>query len=154
MMPEAIRKFQYQGRSALQLPAERGAFATLKTWLSDIAGELELSEKTRKQLLIAADEIFTNIATYGYPRQGGSAEVKVEFDIAQQILTIEFIDAGVAYNPLESAAPDVSKPLAERQAGGLGIFMVKKLMDSVEYRREDGCNRLILKKCLNKGMHP
>lgn len=150
-MPESVRKFQYQGRDALQLPAEREAFATLKAWLSDIAGELELPEKTRKQLLIAADEIFTNIATYGYPRQGGSAEVKVAFDVVPQVLAIEFIDTGVAYNPLENAAPDVSKPLAERNVGGLGIFMVKKMMDSVEYRRADGCNHLILKKCLNRG---
>lgn len=150
-MTDPIRRFQYHGADALSLPAEREAFTTLKTWLSDIAGELNVTEKTRKQLLIAADEIFTNIASYGYPRAGGKAEIEVEFNFSEQILSVKFIDTGIAYNPLESAAPDVSSPVAERQVGGLGIFMVKKLMDSVSYRREGTKNILLMTKKIVRG---
>lgn len=147
-MADVIRKFQYHGKDSLSLPAERNAFITLKTWISGIAEELELAEKTTKQLLIAADEIFSNIASYGYPREGGTAEVTVEFNFTQRFLSMTFLDAGVAYNPLEVAEPDVSKPLAERQIGGLGIFIVKKLMDSVEYRRENNLNILTMTKSI------
>ncbi len=150
-MPATIRKFQYYGLDTLQLPNEREAFTTLKTWLSNISEELGLPEKTKKQLLIVADEIFTNIVTYGSLRQDGTVEVKVEFDFALQTLNMTFIDQGIAYNPLEATSPDISKPLSERQTGGLGIFMVKKIMDSVEYLRENDQNYLILKKRLNNG---
>lgn len=147
-MPDNIRKFQYHGKDSLSLPAERNAFITLKTWLSDIAQELELTEKMTKQLLIAADEIFTNIASYGYPQEGGTAEVTVEFNFSQRLLSMTFSDNGIAYNPLESSAPDISKPLVERQIGGLGVFIVKKLMDSVEYRRENNLNILTMTKSI------
>ena len=145
-MNQDIRRFQFNGEDALLLPARREAFTTLKEWLNSIAEELELPVKTRKQLLIAADEIFTNIASYGYPSGDGTAKVVVEFDMAQAELTLIFSDTGVPYNPLETPPPDISRPLAEREVGGLGIFMVKKIMDSVEYRREGSRNILALKK--------
>lgn len=144
-----IRKFQFCGKDTLQLPARREAFATLKEWLVSIAEEVSLPEKTRKQLLIAADEIFTNIASYGFPSGNGTAGVAVEFDMQKRELVLTFSDAGVPYNPLEAPSPDTSVPLAERKTGGLGIFMVRRLMDLVEYRREDGRNVLVLKKRLD-----
>ncbi len=147
-MPDSIRHFQYQGSDSLSLPAEREAFNTLKDWLSGIAEELKLPARSRKQLLIAADEIFTNIASYGYPKGGGKANVSVEFDCSANELTVTFSDSGIAYNPLESELPKLDKPLAERPVGGLGLFMVKKMMDSVEYHRRDERNVLILKKRL------
>ena len=150
MADDDIRKFQYHGSDTLLLPAERDAFATLKEWLSGIAMELKLEEKTRKQLLISADEIFTNIASYGYPREGGVAKVEVEIAVKAEILRMIFSDSGVEYNPLKNSSPDLSKPLETRDVGGLGIFIVKKLMDSVEYKRENNQNILILEKHLVK----
>ena len=93
-MNQDIRRFQFNGEDALLLPARREAFTTLKEWLNSIAEELELPVKTRKQLLIAADEIFTNIASYGYPSGDGTAKVVVEFDMAQAELTLIFSDTG------------------------------------------------------------
>ncbi|MDD3588297.1 MAG: ATP-binding protein [Thermoguttaceae bacterium] len=150
-MTELIRKFTYQGKEFLSLPAERTAFATLKSWLSDIAVELKIPAKAEKQLLIAADEIFSNIAGYGYPNGDGCVKASVEFNRGEQLLTMVFSDSGIAFNPLLSEEPDTSSPLAERPVGGLGIFLVKKLMDSVEYRRENNRNYLILKKRLSCG---
>lgn len=147
-MSNNIKKFQYQGQDSLSLPAKIEAFATLRAWLSDTAIELNLAEKTKRQLLISADEIFTNIASYGYPRGDGVARVITEFDIDDQILILTFIDNGVEFNPLETSEPDINAPLDERKIGGLGVFMVKKLMDSAEYRRENDCNILILKKSI------
>ncbi|MCF0175065.1 MAG: ATP-binding protein [Bacteroidales bacterium] len=142
----AIRRFQYNGEEALLLPAKREAFVTLKDWLNSIADELSLPDKTRKQLLISADEIFTNIASYGYPSGDGHAKVMVELDTENEEFSIVFSDKGVPYNPLETPDPDLTKPIEEREAGGLGVFVVKKMMDVVEYRREEDCNILTLKK--------
>lgn len=140
----------YMGRDSLSLPADRNAFEALQTWLSGIAGELKLPDRTRKQLLIVADEIFTNIADYGYPAGGGEVEVSLEFDFDLDQLDITFADSGIPYNPLECAEPDVTSPLAERNPGGLGIFIVKKLMDTVEYRRENGRNILTARKTVTR----
>lgn len=149
-MSQEKRRFQFNGEDALSLPARREAFTTLQEWLNSIAKELELPGKTRKQLLIAADEIFTNIANYGYPSGDGSAKVAVSFNMQKAELEMIFSDSGIPYNPLEARPPDLSQPLEKRTAGGLGIFLVKKLMDTVEYRRENNQNILVLKKRLHR----
>ena len=147
-MSKNIRTFKYNGEDTLSLPARPEAFETLRSWIENIAAELALPTKTGRHLLIAADEIFTNISSYGYPAGDGSANVSVEFDMDDRVLTLTFSDTGVAYNPLEAGEPDIAAPLEDRQIGGLGIFMVRKLMDEVEYRRDGDRNVLILTKKL------
>ena len=83
---ENIRRFKYNGEDSLVLPAQAEAFTTLSLWIEGIADELAVPFKTKNQLLIAVDEIFTNIASYGYPTSNGSATVVVEFDMVKEIL--------------------------------------------------------------------
>ena len=147
-MTEKLKTFSCNGNSQLVLPAERGEFTVLQQWLLSIAAELEMPERIRKQLMICCDEIFTNIASYAYPGGSGNVTVAVEFVAATQSLRIIFSDSGTAFNPLEISAPDTSSALSERKIGGLGMFLVKKMMDSVEYCRQDGKNILTLTKCL------
>ena len=128
----------------LTLNAEIEEFERLRTWLQGIALKLKLPEKTICQLMIAADEVFTNIAEYAYPGTSGPVTVSAEQNGSQLKLT--FSDSGRAFDPLENSEPDITLPLEKRQIGGLGIFVVKKLMDGVEYRRENNCNILILTK--------
>ena len=106
-------------------------------------------QKIRHQIEIAVEEIFTNIARYAYHPSSGSATVRVFADDADDIVTIEFEDSGVAYDPLSKDDPDVSPAAGKRTAGGLGVFMVKNIMDSVEYRREGNKNVLRIQKRLN-----
>ena len=144
------KTFCYNGNSQLIVPADRSEFAVLQQWLLSIAAELDMQERIKKQLMICCDEIFTNIASYAYPDGNGSIAVAVEFVSETQNLRIIFSDSGTAFNPLEISEPDTSSALSERKIGGLGIFMVKKMMDSVEYCRQDGKNILTLTKCLEK----
>ncbi len=148
-MSHSIRKFHYHGEESLSLPAERDAFRTLKSWIETIAEELNISEKTKNQLLIATDEIFTNIASYGYPKEEGTASVTIEFNTETETLKITFADRGMEYNPLDVSPPDITQPLDERDEGGLGIFMVQQLMDNVEYKREEDHNILIMSKIIS-----
>ncbi|MCF0246974.1 MAG: ATP-binding protein [Synergistes sp.] len=142
--------FGFTGSESIKLPARRENFSELKEWLSSISDSLELPVKMRKQLLIVSDEIFTNISSYGYPLGEGTVEAEVAFDEKILEFSITFSDEGIPYNPLETPDPDIHTPLAERAEGGLGVFIVKKLMDTVDYRRDCGKNILVMKKKLPK----
>jgi anti-sigma regulatory factor (Ser/Thr protein kinase) len=92
------------------------------------------------------EEIFVNIAHYAYKPGVGSATIRTE--VHEDPLSIEliFIDGGVPYDPLAKEDPDVSLPADQRQIGGLGIFMAKKVMDTMDYRYENGQNVLTMTK--------
>ena len=140
----------FSGSSQLTLPADRKEYPALQQWILNIAAELDIPERIRKQLMICCDEVFTNIASYAYPEGNGCVAVAVEFVSETQSLRIAFSDSGIAFDPLEISEPDTSSALSERKIGGLGMFMVKKMMDTVEYCRENGKNVLTLTKCLEK----
>ena len=105
----------------------------------------ECPVRIQNQIGIAVDEIFSNIARYAYHPETGGATVRVA---AGENIVIEFEDSGVAYNPLAEENPDTTLSAEERELGGLGIFMVKNLMDSVEYRRAGSNNILTIRKNL------
>ena len=102
--------------------------------------------KAMMQINIAIDELFGNIAQYAYTPKTGKATVRVEVTENPMAVVITFIDNGVPYNPLAKADPNVSLPADERQIGGLGIFMVKKSMDEINYEYKNGQNILTIKK--------
>lgn len=107
-----------------------------------------LPMKTQTQVAIAVEEIFVNIAHYAYQPGSGEAVVRVSAD---EDIVIEFEDGGIPYDPTDTAAPDIDASLDERQIGGLGIFMTKKMMDNVSYRREGDKNILVIKKGTGAG---
>ncbi|MBP5555279.1 MAG: ATP-binding protein [Lachnospiraceae bacterium] len=109
---------------------------------------LETSVKIRTQIDIAVEELFVNIAHYAYNPQTGPATVRVEVEQDPLAISITFIDKGVPYDPLAKADPDVTLSADEREIGGLGIFMVKKSMDSIDYEYKDGQNILHIKKII------
>ena len=100
--------------------------------------------KIQMQIDVAVEEIFVNIANYAYSPDTGPATVRL--DIRDGIAVITFIDSGVPYDPLAKPDPDVTLSAEDRPIGGLGIFLVKKSMDSVSYNYESGKNVLRLKK--------
>ena len=100
--------------------------------------------KTQMLFDLCVEEIFVNIANYAYPDAAGA----VGIHIAEKngVVTIIFTDSGIPYDPLKKKDPDVTLSAKDRQIGGLGIFLVKKNMDSVSYRYEDGKNVLTMTK--------
>ena len=116
------------------------AMATLEEAL-DGAG-CPMSAKTK--LMVAMDEVASNIVHYS-----GAPDFDVEIDFPENpdAVRISFSDAGKAFNPLtEASAADMTAKLEDRQIGGLGMFMVKKMMDNVEYVHENGRNILTISK--------
>lgn len=130
----------------ITLPA---AIENLNHVLDFVNEELEQNDcpmKVCMQVAIAVEEIFVNIAHYAYNPVTGGATVRCEVTNEPFTVTIEFLDSGAPYNPLEKPDPNITLSAEERVIGGLGIFMVKKSMDSVEYEYKDGKNILTIKK--------
>lgn len=119
--------------------------------LEFVDAELEArdcSPKIQMQLDVAVEELFVNIAHYAYKPETGIATVRVEIIEEPLSIVITFIDSGKPYDPLAREDPDVTLSAEERQIGGLGIYLVKKTMDDVIYKYEDGKNILTIKKTL------
>ncbi len=108
--------------------------------------EADCSIKQQMQIQIAVEEIFVNIAHYAYNSNPGDAFITVCIEDDPKTVEIEFKDKGMPFDPTANPDPDVTLTAEQRKIGGLGIFMVKKSMDSVKYRREDGCNILTIRK--------
>ena len=89
-----------------------------------------------------------NIASYAYQQENGTATVGIEISDDPPAATITFADRGIPFDPLEKDDPDVTLSAEEREIGGLGIYMTKKVMDDVSYAYKDGQNILTLKKSL------
>ena len=100
---------------------------------------------------LAAEEIFVNIAHYAYKEklpEGVAGTVWLTAAFEDDTLTMIFSDTGGPFNPLDRPDPDVTLSAVDRRIGGLGIYLTKKYMDSLEYRYEDGKNILTMKKVI------
>jgi serine/threonine-protein kinase RsbW len=94
-----------------------------------------------REIELVVEEIVANICRYGYGDQLGSVELCCEqLDSAK--LALEFVDHGRAFNMLALSTPDLSIDLDRRDVGGIGVPMLRALIDEASYRREDGCNVL------------
>ncbi len=108
--------------------------------------EIDCPPKIQNQIDIAIDELFSNIAKYAYTPDTGPATVKVEVEKDPLAVIITFIDHGQPYDPLTSENPNLSLPAEKREIGGLGIYLVKKTMDDIDYEYKNGQNILRIKK--------
>ena len=104
------------------------------------------SMKNQIQIDMAVEELFVNIAHYAYKGTAGDAVILAGPDPKTGILRITFRDWGVPFDPLAKTDPDISLSVEERELGGLGIFMAKKIMDTMDYRYENGQNVLTMTK--------
>lgn len=119
----------------------------VQKYIRKVLERYHVSLRTMNQIDVCVEEIFVNIVNYAY--ESGSGEVVIGCDTIQgnpPQLTICFTDWGKPFNPLEKEDVDITLPAEERNIGGLGIFMVKKMMERVEYRYEDEKNILTMRK--------
>lgn len=126
---------------------------TVTDFVDDFLDSRDCPMKVQMQIDIAIDEIFSNICHYAYGDSVGEATIRVEFEDAGEAngpkaIALTFIDNGVPYNPLEKEDPDTTLSAEDRKIGGLGIYMVKKNMDEMEYEYSEGKNILSMKKYL------
>ena len=98
------------------------------------------------KIRLAVEEIVVNIVGYAYKNNNQDGYIKYEVKENNNTITITLCDGGIPFNPLAQKDPDVTLPVGERNIGGLGIYLAKKLMDEVTYKYENEENVLTIKK--------
>lgn len=120
----------------------------LASFIEEIGEELSLPASMVFNLNLALEEAVSNIILYAYPGQTGK-EIRVQAATMVHSLVFTLTDSGEAFDPLNTKDADVTLSLEERPIGGLGIFLIKNIMNEVEYQRIEGKNIFTLKKYLN-----
>lgn len=119
----------------------------LAAFVDDLAAELDLSPGIAMNINLALEEAVVNVINYGYP-QDQLHEMTLRVSSSEQQLIFVLSDSGVSFDPTRVAEAEVTLPLEERPIGGLGIFLIRKIMNEVTYERIDGKNKLIMKKII------
>jgi len=131
-------------RASITLHRENAELTRLQTFADEFANECGLPDDERLRLLVILDELFTNAVTHGHgPRSAGGA-ITVALGWRSGHLRISFVDDAPPFDPLAFGAPDLDAAGEERSIGGLGIHIVRSLVDQARYRREGGRNHLHL----------
>ncbi len=130
----------------LSIGAKKENIPVVTEFVANIIEKYDCGEKEKRQILVAIDEIFSNIAQYAYAPSTGDVTVAVDVAENPKSVHIIFTDSGTPYNPLDKSDPDTSLTADERAIGGLGIYIVKKSMSEIKYEQINGQNVLHIKK--------
>ena len=128
--------------------ARKDALPEVMSFTEECLDSFGCPMKSQMAICVAVEEIFVNIASYAYGKGTGEASLAFGFDEKERLMTLVVSDEGVPFNPLKGEEPDITLSAAEREIGGLGIFITKKTMDTVDYRFENGKNILTMTKKL------
>ena len=117
----------------------------LNAFIKSVTDRLGLPPSTAGNIKLAVEEAVVNVIDYAYPK-GIEGDVTVEADSNGKRLKIAISDSGMPFDPTEATRADTTLSVEERPVGGLGILLVRELMDSINYERQDGRNILTLRK--------
>lgn len=131
-----------------ELKSKLSELKTLCRHLEDCGNMLQLPQKSLLELNLGLDELFTNIISYGF-EDDSEHQIKFTLTKAEKTLVVQVEDDGIPFNPLDVEGPGLHRDLDSINIGGLGIHLVKKMMDDIDYQRVEGRNKLILRKCVH-----
>ena len=140
MKPDATERHLILHNNIQQIPQ-------LADFIETIANEMRLDQGLAMSLNLALEEAVTNVILYAYPA-GSDGLVDIEAIMGKDILEFIISDSGVAFDPTAAPEADISLGVEDRPIGGLGIFLVRNIMDTVSYQRTDGKNILSMTKKL------
>ncbi|MEJ2164655.1 MAG: ATP-binding protein [Desulfobacterales bacterium] len=123
---------------------------TLNRHLNTLGSGIGLQTDSILRINICLDELFTNIVSYGFE---DDLEHAIQFTVQAEdnLLVIHIEDDGIAFNPLEKIDPEFPANVESAKIGGLGILIIRKLIDNISYERKRGRNRLTMKKIIEDG---
>jgi len=131
---------------SMRIPAKLEGMDVILAFVSLILDTNRCSPKARTQLRMAVEELYVNVTLYAYP--SGDGWMEIHGNVENGTATFCLIDEGKPFNPLEKSDPDTLLSGDDRDIGGLGIYMVKTMVDELNYEYSDNCNRLTMKKQL------
>lgn len=130
------------------VPAEASQLAVLNQFLREFQAAARLSPVWMHSFELALEEIFMNVVMHG-AQPGVAVRVTVSLDLGSDALALTVEDDGPPFDPLSLPPPDLSASLADRKVGGLGVYLVRRIMDTVTYARIAGRNQLRMSKRLD-----
>jgi anti-sigma regulatory factor (Ser/Thr protein kinase) len=131
-------------RFRIEIPNSHVGLKQLLDHFGKFAVSQQLPVEVRREIQLVLDEVVSNIINHGYA-DSEPHTIIVALAVEDRVLEIEVVDDARPFNPLRHDAPRTDQSLAERPVGGLGIHLVKQLMDDVAYNRRDGLNHLTLR---------
>jgi len=126
----------------IKLPARIEHLERYRTVVSECAKEQGVAQERIFEIELAIEEAFVNICNYSYPEKPGDVEINCKIDDSH--FTIEMIDSGIPFDVTLLPDPNLTANIDERKIGGLGVFLIKRMMDEVRYHRENDQNILDL----------
>ena len=129
----------------VRLTAKLESLETFRSFVLRRIKDWNITQEIVPKIELVLEEVLTNIINYAYPTGEGDVEVKCTL-LNNDKLCFVIQDWGIPFNPLTKNSPDLSTGLFERRIGGLGIFLVRKMVDELDYQHEEGKN--ILKLCM------
>lgn len=133
----------------LVLPNDIETIPQLNEFIDSVAEEVGLEMSLTMSLNLALEEAVVNVMEYAYP-EGQKGNVEIEVTADQEWMTFVIADTGIAFDPTMKEDADTTLSAEERPIGGLGIFLVRQLMDVIDYKRQDNKNVLTLRKKLGE----
>lgn len=130
--------------AGLRLPAELDRLPAFLDYVRRMAGTAGLSDERGSRLELAVEEALVNVFHYAYADRARAGAVSCRCTVRPDGLMVEIADEGAPFDPLARADPDTTLGLDQREPGGLGILLVKSLVDGIAYRREDERNVLVI----------
>jgi anti-sigma regulatory factor (Ser/Thr protein kinase) len=121
---------------------ELTAIPALMEWVEQHCQESGVAGDLLFKLMLAIEEAATNVVSYAFAEMPPPHRFRVRLDIDDKRCAAELADNGRPFDPSAAPPPDLSKPLEEREAGGLGIHLLRNMADRIEYRRDNGENTL------------
>ena len=134
-------------KKRLVLPNDIETIPQLNEFIDLVAEEVGLEMSLTMSLNLAMEEAVVNVMDYAYP-DGQKGNVDIEVTADQEWMTFVITDTGIAFDPTTKEDADTTLSAEERPIGGLGIFLVRQLMDDINYKREGNKNVLTLRKKL------
>ena len=132
-------------KKELKLKNQVGELERVNRFIEEIGNELGLSMELRMNMNLVMEEMVSNVIFYAYPKDvEGDIELEAEYDGNELCFVLS--DSGKEFDPTqkEDANPDINP--TEREIGGMGIYIVKNIMDEVSYQRLEGKNLLTMRK--------
>lgn len=131
----------------IRITNELDEITVLTTFVEELCSELSLSAETTMHINLALEEAVSNVIMYAYP-EGEQHEITLEAIATENQLIFLLSDNGQSFDPTNVPDVDLTIPAEERAIGGLGIFLIRSIMNEVTYQRLGNENRLTMKKNL------
>jgi serine/threonine-protein kinase RsbW len=131
----------------LTIKSEITGIPRVSARLEEVMGKSGFSPEEVLDTQLAVEEVITNVIAHGYKKSRG--DIDISFRITGSSTEIEIADNAPPFNPLSLPEPDLTGDVSDRKIGGLGVFLIRQVMDDVHYRHENGKNILTLVKKRN-----